>query len=50
MWVEQLCTKSSITIYDFENCVHDGFPDIVTYDEVKEAVKTTGYPHRWHTT
>lgn len=37
MWVEQLCTKSSI--YDFENSVHDGFPDIVTDDEVKEAVK-----------
>lgn len=36
MWVEQLCTKSTITIYDFKNCVHDGFPDIVTDDEVKE--------------
>lgn len=26
-------------IYDFENCAHLGFPDIVTDDEVKEAVK-----------
>lgn len=44
MWEEHLCKKSSITIYDFENYLHDGFSDIFTGNEMKEAVKEDWLP------